>query len=94
MLRVGLRARVAGPRQRQAAEQARRQPPPPAPRWPDGRISFTGTAEDIGNWEGPANATLFFDIVKGKKVVPRREPADEQDGRRDSVHAGLQARST
>ncbi len=47
------------------------QPPPkPAPRWPDGRVSFSGTPTDIGNWEGPANASLFFDIVKGKKVTP------------------------
>jgi hypothetical protein len=41
-----------------------------APRWPDGRVSFSGTPGEPGNWEGPANATLFFDIVKGKKVVP------------------------
>src|SRR5215471_12380202 len=27
----------------------------PAPRWPDGRISFSGTPSDIGNWEGPAD---------------------------------------
>src|SRR5687768_18430176 len=44
--------------------------PPPAPRWPDGRVSFTGSPQDIGNWEGPANASIFFDIVKGKKVTP------------------------
>ena len=42
----------------------------PAPRWPDGRISFSGTPEDIGNWEGPANASIFFNIVNGKKVAP------------------------
>jgi hypothetical protein len=42
----------------------------PAPRWPDGRVSFTGTPQEPGNWEGPANATIFFDIVKGKKVTP------------------------
>jgi hypothetical protein len=52
-------------------EQAGQQPAPaPAPRWPDGRISFSGTPNDVGNWEGPANATIFFDIVKGKKVTP------------------------
>jgi hypothetical protein len=46
-------------------------PPRPAPRWPDGRVSFSGTPTDIGNWEGPASASLFFDIVKGKKVTPQ-----------------------
>jgi hypothetical protein len=46
------------------------EPPRPAPRWPDGRISLSGTPDEPGNWEGSANATLFFDIVKGKKVTP------------------------
>jgi len=32
--------------------------PRPAPRWPDGRISFTGTPDEIGNWDGPPTATL------------------------------------
>jgi hypothetical protein len=46
--------------------------PKPAPRWPDGRISFTGTPSDVGNWEGPANGTIFFNIDSktGKKVTP------------------------
>src|SRR5688572_6625635 len=44
--------------------------PPPAPRWPDGRISFSGTPEDVGNWEGPANATLFSYIKDGKPSRP------------------------
>src|ERR1700754_4402454 len=48
----------------------KRPPPKPTPHWPDGRVSFTGTPDDIGNWEGPANASLFFDIKDGKKVVP------------------------
>jgi len=32
----------------------------PAPRGPDGRISFTGTPSEVGNWEGPAGATMIF----------------------------------
>jgi hypothetical protein len=43
---------------------------PPAPRWPDGRVSFSGSPTDVGNWEGPANGTIFFEITDGKKVVP------------------------
>ncbi len=66
---------------------AHRQAPAPAPRWPDGRISFSGTPEDVGNWEGPANASIFFNIVDGKKVAPAAEPADESHRRRDSVQA-------
>jgi hypothetical protein len=46
-------------------------PPAPAPRWPDGRVSFSGPPDDIGNWEGPANASIFFNYVDGKKVTPR-----------------------
>jgi hypothetical protein len=53
--------------QEQAAPEA---PAKPAPRWPDGRISFTGTPTEVGNWEGPANGTIFFNIVNGKKVTP------------------------
>ncbi len=48
-----------------------RPPPKPTPRWPDGRVNFSGSPTDIGNWEGTANASLFFDIVKGKKVTPQ-----------------------
>jgi hypothetical protein len=45
---------------------------PPAPRWPDGRISFSGSPTDVGNWEGPANGTIFFEIgADGKKIEPR-----------------------
>jgi hypothetical protein len=44
--------------------------PAPAPRWPDGRISLSGSPTDIGNWEGPANGTIFFEIVDGKKITP------------------------
>jgi len=53
-----------------AQEQEKPKEVRPAPRWPDGRVSFTGTPQEPGNWEGPANATIFFDIVKGKKVTP------------------------
>ena len=49
----------------------KRPPPKPTPRWPDGRVSFTGSPDDVGNWEGPANATLFFDFKDGKKVTPQ-----------------------
>jgi hypothetical protein len=45
--------------------------PAPAPRGPNGRVSFSGSPDDVGNWEGPANASIFFDIVKGKKVTPQ-----------------------
>ncbi len=51
----------------------------PAPRWPDGRISFSGTPQDFGNWEGPANATLFFNYEKGKKVTPQANLAGNLD---------------
>jgi hypothetical protein len=55
------------------AAQAGRTPPPakPAPRWPDGRISFTGSPTDVGNWDGPANASIFFNMVNGKLVKPQ-----------------------
>jgi hypothetical protein len=46
------------------------QPAPPAPRWADGRISFSGGPNDVGNWEGPANATIFFEMRDGKKITP------------------------
>jgi hypothetical protein len=45
--------------------------PKPAPRWPDGRISFSGGPQDVGNWEGPANASIFFEVFDGKVVKPR-----------------------
>ena len=56
-----------------AAPQARPAPPPaaPAPRWPDGRISFSGSPTNVGNWEGPANASIFFNMVNGKLVKPQ-----------------------
>src|SRR5512139_90198 len=55
------------------APQARRAQPPaaPAPRWPDGRIKFTGSPTDVGNWDGPANASIFFNMVNGKLVKPQ-----------------------
>jgi hypothetical protein len=72
-LAVGLLLGVtASAQEEQSQEQKELRP---APRWPDGRISFSGTADEPGNWEGPANATLFFDIVKGKKVVPKADLA-------------------
>lgn len=62
MLVVGLTVRA------QVADTAGEAPP--APRWSDGRISFTGTAADPGNWEGPANATIFFEMTDGREVRP------------------------
>jgi hypothetical protein len=44
--------------------------PKPVPRTADGRVSFSGSPKDVGNWEGPANATLFFEILNGKKSTP------------------------
>lgn len=55
----------AGPQARPPAP-----PAPPAPRWPDGRISFSGSPDDVGNWEGPANASIFFNVVQGRRVTP------------------------
>ncbi len=63
-LSLALSAAVSGQAQQQ------KEPPRPAPRWPDGRMSFSGTPTDVGNWEGPANASIFFNIVEGKKVTP------------------------
>ena len=41
------------------------------PRWPDGRISFTGTPHEVGNWEGPPDGTIFFNVRNGRRIVPR-----------------------
>src|SRR6478735_12327830 len=68
-----VQAQQAAPQQPQAQAPARRPAPPPsrpAPRWPDGRVSFSGSPADVGNWEGPANASIFFNFVDGKKVTP------------------------
>jgi hypothetical protein len=43
----------------------------PPPHRPDGRISFTGTPHEVGNWEGPPDGTIFFNIRNGKRIVPR-----------------------
>ena len=37
----------------------------PAPRGPDGRVSFTGPPGEIGNWDGPPTATLVQRVVAG-----------------------------
>lgn len=47
------------------------QPEKPVPRTASGRVSFSGTPDDVGNWDGPANASIFFNYVDGKKVTPR-----------------------
>src|SRR6185312_7257669 len=41
----------------------------PAPRGPDGRISFTGTPTEVGNWEGPAGATMIFNKGRPNQEV-------------------------
>jgi hypothetical protein len=51
-------------------ESAPAEGPPPAPRWPDGRVSFTGMPDEVGNWEGPANASIFFEVTAGREVRP------------------------
>lgn len=67
---LALTAAVSVDAQAPPPGQGQKPPPGPTPRWPDGRVSFTGTPDDIGNWEGPANASIFFDIKDGKKVTP------------------------
>jgi hypothetical protein len=47
------------------------EPPRPAPRGPDGRVSFAGTPDEVGNWNGPAAATLANNIRDGEVVVDR-----------------------
>jgi hypothetical protein len=42
----------------------------PAPRNADGTVRFGGAPDDVGNWEGPANATLFSYIKDGKPSRP------------------------
>jgi len=37
----------------------------PAPRWPDGRISFTGPPGEIGNWDGRPGSTLANNLGEG-----------------------------
>ena len=53
------------------AQDAETEPPRPPPRWPDGRISFTGSPGEVGNWNGPAAATLANNIRDGKVIVDR-----------------------
>jgi hypothetical protein len=36
----------------------------PAPRWPDGTISFTGPRGEIGNWDGRPGSTLANNIFE------------------------------
>jgi hypothetical protein len=37
----------------------------PAPRWPDGKISFTGPPGEIGNWDGRPGSTLANNLGEG-----------------------------
>jgi hypothetical protein len=37
----------------------------PAPRWPDGTISFTGPPGEIGNWDGRPGSTLANNAFEG-----------------------------
>jgi hypothetical protein len=70
MLTIGVAVSVAASAQQPPAQGGDAGQPPPAPRWADGRISFSGTATQVGNWEGPANATIFSYVENGKPVVP------------------------
>jgi hypothetical protein len=63
----------------QEAPPPPRPDPGPAPRTADGRISFSGSPTDVGNWEGPANASIFFEVTNGKKVVPSPSLATNLD---------------
>ena len=54
----------AGPPRARKGPDLTRSPP----RWPDGRISFTGTATEVGNWDGPAGATMIRN--KGPDAFP------------------------
>jgi hypothetical protein len=36
----------------------------PAPRWPDGTISFTGAPGEVGNWGGPAGTSLANNVFE------------------------------
>jgi hypothetical protein len=51
-----------------ARSQGPSPPPPadarPAPRWPDGTISFTGTPGEIGNWDGRPGSTLANNVFE------------------------------
>ena len=49
------RAQPAG----DAAESAK-----PIPRNPDGTISFAGTKDDVGNWEGPPGTSLANNVFE------------------------------
>jgi hypothetical protein len=73
-LAVGLAVHGQQAAPQQGASPAGRPAPPPAapaPRWPDGRISFSGGPKDVGNWDGPADASMFFEMTNGKEVRPR-----------------------
>lgn len=55
---VAATAMVALAAEQTAAQQSDPDTVRPAPRWPDGRISFTGPAGEVGNWGGPPTSTL------------------------------------
>lgn len=44
----------------------------PLPRWPDGRISFTGPPGVIGNWNGPVGTSLANDSIYDEMFSQRR----------------------
>jgi hypothetical protein len=67
LLVIGVAVRGQEPPTTAAAKPA----PKPAPRWAGGRISFSGGPQDVGNWEGPADATIFFEVFDGKVKKPR-----------------------
>lgn len=54
------------------AEKAAR----PAPRWPDGTISFTGAPGDVGNWGGPAGTSLATNTFRDALTSPFNLPTN------------------
>jgi len=44
----------------------------PVPRRPDGRISFTGPPDVVGNWNGPVGTSLAFDTIYDEMFSQQR----------------------
>lgn len=70
LLAIGLLLPTATPGQQAGPPGSQKQDlTRPAPRWPDGRISFTGTPKEIGNWEGPPVSSLILKVRNGRPAV-------------------------
>ncbi|MDR2215339.1 MAG: hypothetical protein LBE59_05805 [Nevskiaceae bacterium] len=69
-LPVALAVVATGIAAQQASEGASRPEPAPAPRWPDGRVNFSAASPtDVGNWDGPADSSIFSNVVNGQRVT-------------------------